>query len=331
MTIKQFLKDKLYLIIVTLVIMVSISSFLYFINISKSVILMVNIAIFVVFFSVMFVEFHRRYEYYNEIIKMVNTMDEKYLVFDLIENKYFLDAYVMQEIVRLGNYSMNQKVNLYRTSQEEYQNYIELWVHEIKTPLAALKLMDANKNLTNASEELERISYYIDQALYYARSNAVYKDYLIEEVDLKKSVLKTIKQLSNSFIKKDLNINMELSSNTVYSDSKWLEFIIKQILINSVQYSKEHGEITIRSKNLDNAILLEIIDNGIGIKPEDIPRVFDLGFTGSSGRVYNQATGMGLYLVKKLSESLYINVSISSDEQTIVSLRIPKSTTHFKY
>ena len=191
--------------------------------------------------------------------------------------------------------------------------------------------MDANHNLSNATEELDRISYYIDQALYYARSSAVYKDYLIEEVDLKQSVLKTIKQLSNSFIKKDLNVNIELESNNVYSDSKWLEFIIKQILINSVQYSKDHGEITIRSKNIDNAILLEIVDNGIGVEPEDLPRVFDLGFTGSSGRVYNQATGMGLYLVKKLSESLYINVTMTSYEQTIVALRIPKSSSHFKY
>lgn len=315
----------------TLIIMLSLSAFLYFVNVSKSVILMVDISIFVIFATVIIVEFQRRYEYYNDVMEMVTEMDEKFLVFDLIENRHFLDAHVMQEVIRLGNYSMNEKVNLYRTSQEEYQNYIELWVHEIKTPLAALKLMNANNNLKNADEELERISYYIDQALYYARSNAVYKDYLIEEVDLKQSVMKTIKQLTNSFIKKDLNINVELESNNVYSDSKWLEFIIKQILINSIQYSEHHGEITIRSHNVDNAIILDIIDNGIGIKPEDLPRVFDQGFTGSSGRVYNQATGMGLYLVKKLSESLYINVKISSDENTIVSLQIPKSNIHFKY
>ncbi len=331
MTIKQFLKDKVYLIITTAIVLMAITSFLYFIKISPSVIFMVALSVFVVFFSVMSVEFYRRYTYYNEILDMTQVMEEKYLVFDLIENRHFLDAAVMQEIIRLGNYSMNKKVNLYQSSQEEYQNYIELWVHEIKTPLAALKLMDANNNLSNATEELERISYYIDQALYYARSSAVYKDYLIEEVDLKLSVMKTIKQLSNSFIKKDINVNVELEANNVYSDSKWLEFIIKQILINAVQYSEEHGEITIRSRNVDQAIILEVVDNGIGIKPEDLPRVFEQGFTGTSGRVYNQATGMGLYLVKKLSDSLYINVSVSSKEQTIVALRIPKTNSHFKY
>ena len=122
---------------------------------------------------------------------------------------------------------------------------------------------------------------------------------------------------------------MNFNSDDIYSDTKWLEFIIKQILINSVQYSDTHSSVSIKTYNLDNSIILEIKNQGIGIKESDLPRIFEKGFTGSSGRVFNQATGMGLYLVKKLSEALYIKVSARSDHETIFTLQIPKSRSHF--
>ena len=255
---------------------------------------MINIAFLILFFTVIFVEFFRRYDYYNNILKMLDEMEEKYLIFDLIETKDFLDSNVMEEIIKLGNYSMNNKVNKYRLSQEEYKDYIELWVHEIKTPLSALKLMVDNNNFKNVKNEIERINYYIEQSLYYARSSSVEKDYLIEEVNLELSIKKVVRQLSNNFIQKNISVDLDLKANNVFSDSKWIEFIIKQILINSVQYSNNNTSVKIISRNSDNAIILEIIDEGIGIKDTDIARVFELGFTDESGRVYNQATGMGL-------------------------------------
>lgn len=331
MSIKDYLKDKLYFIIVFVATFTFINLFLIFINVSKSIIIMIDIGYLIIFTSVMCVEFYRRYTYYNEIITTLNELEEKYLIFDLIKNKNFIDSKILQEVVRLGNYSMNNKVELYRNNEEDYRRYIELWVHEIKTPLSALNLMVENNNTENAKEELDRIAYYIEQSLYYARSSSVYKDYLIEEINLRESITKTIKHLKNSFIKKDININLDLKANNVFSDSKWLEFIIKQVLINSIQYSNSDSKVKIQSRNIDNAIVLEIIDEGIGISESDIPRIFDLGFTGESGRVYNQATGMGLYLVKKLCESLHINVEIISDMGVKVTLIIPKSTSHFQF
>lgn len=331
MRIKDFIKDKLYFIVTFVFVVGFLNVFLYFIDIKKSVIFMIDIAFLVIFFTLIIVEFFRRYDYYNNILKMLDEIEEKYLIFDLIETSDFIDSKVMEEIINLGNYSMNKEVNKYRLSQEEYKDYIELWVHEIKTPLSALKLMVDNNNFDNVKYEVERINYYIEQSLYYARSSSVEKDYLIEEVSLEESVKSVVRQLSNNFIQKNISVDLNLKANNVFSDSKWLEFIIKQVLINSIQYSNSDSKVKIQSRNIDNAIVLEIIDEGIGISESDIPRIFDLGFTGESGRVYNQATGMGLYLVKKLCESLHINVEIISDMGVKVTLIIPKSTSHFQF
>lgn len=330
MKLRDFIKDKLYLIIASLIICVLYSSFLFFLDFSNSVILMLMIGIVFLPLLVLIVEFTRRKQYYTNIYHELEAIEDKHLIYDIIEERAFLDAKVMQDVIRLGNHSMNSKVDLYKQNQEEYQRYIELWVHEVKTPLSALKLMKSNRDDEKSLEEIDRVNYYIDQALYYARSTSVYKDYLIEEVNLDQVVKSTIKQLSNNFIKNDLSIELNIDAKTVYSDSKWLSFILKQILINSIQYSNQSGKVIINSYEDNQNIKLEVIDNGIGISKEDIARVFETGFTGASGRKYNQATGMGLYLVSKLSDSLNIKVSIQSDKLTKVTLIIPKGNLHFK-
>lgn len=330
MKVKDYLFDKFYVILTSTIITVLLVLFLRWINISNSVIFLVVLSIFSIVFIFLFTEFWRRYNYYNEIMNTLDELDKKYLLFDMIEKRYFIDARLIQDIIRLANLSMNEEVSKYRLSQEEYKEYIELWVHEIKTPLSALKLMLENNGLKESVKELERVNYYVDQALFYARSSNVDKDYLISKVNLKESLLTVIRQLKNNFIEQDINIDFDVVDTFVYSDNKWLEFIIKQILINSIQYSVKHGEINIKVVENESNVKLSIADNGIGIKETDLPRIFDLGYTGSSGRIYNQATGMGLYLVKQLSNALYIDIEAVSDELTIFTLTIPKSNTYFK-
>lgn len=330
MKLNDYLNDKLYLIITSVLVLVSTLLFFYFLGFSKSLLIMIAICVSFVPILVLVVEYYRRKNYYNNIYLMLDEIEDKHLLFDLIERREFLDAQVLEDVIRIGNHSMNNKVDEYKTNQEEYKRYIELWVHEIKTPIAALKLMMGNKNDKNALDEIENVNYYIEQALYYARSTAVYKDYIIEPVQLKDVVYTTIKQLSNNFIKNDLSVEVNIDDCLVYSDSKWLNFIIKQILINSIQYSNRSGKITINAKSGPQHVSLEIIDNGVGISAEDLPRIFEVGFTGSSGRQYNQATGMGLYLVKKLSDSLNIDINARSNEATIFTLSIPRSDLHFK-
>lgn len=327
---KDFLIDKFYAIFTTLLITLFLVVFLYWLDISNSIIFIIVLCIFTIVAIIFVIEYLRRYRFYNEIFDTLNLLDEKYLIFDMVEEKDFLDAKVMQELIRQGNISMNTKVNQYRLSQEKYQNYIELWVHEIKTPLAALKLMAENSSNKYSMHEVERVNYFVDQALYYARSSNVEKDYIIEKTDLNKSVINVIKQLKSNFIERDININVNINEVYVYSDSKWLEFIIKQILINSVQYSIKHGEIDINVVESNSNIKLIISDNGIGISDQDLVRIFEQGYTGKSGRIYNQATGMGLYLVYELSKALNIGVDAYVDDKTNFTLTIPKSSTYFK-
>ncbi len=302
------------------------------IGIQIEVIIIAVIALLVLMLSVLITEFRRRHKYYKELDYIINNLDDPYLIYEMFPKNNFLDAQIFEEIVRTSNYAMVDNVNLYKNAQEAYKNYIELWVHEIKTPLAASKLIIENKNeaLNDLSHELDKVEHYVMQALFYARSNAVFKDYIINPINLEKSIKKVIKELSSEFIRKDIKLELNLIDNLVYTDSKWFEFMLKQILINSLQYTKPSGKVLLQMSKEKQAIKLDIIDDGIGILPEDIGRIFEQGFTGASGRSYTQATGMGLFLVKQLADALSIKVSAKSDDQTIISLMFPQTDMHFK-
>lgn len=316
MKLKDYLKDKAYLIIVALVLTFILWLFLVLTNVNGGIIFVVISTIMVLTLTFLVVEYLRRYHYYNSIINDLANLDEKYLLFDLIEEANFLDGQILYEILKASNFAMLDYVELYKKSQVEYERYIELWVHEIKTPLTSLKLLASNDNL-NIDEELDEINHYIDQALFYAKKSAVAKDYLIESVNLKTVINNSIKALKTAFIKKDLDVKVNLEMQTVLSDSKWLEFMLKQVLLNSIKYSDYSSEIIINSYQAHNQVIVEIIDYGIGISQSDIRRVFDLGFTGSSGRKFSEASGIGLYLTKELASALNIGVKLESNSKTI--------------
>lgn len=333
MKIKDFVEDKRYLLVVYIIVSSGLFFMLYTIGVQIEAIIISLFGLFVIFFTVMIIEFKRRYFYFKDLITTLENLDDPYLIYEMFPNKAkFIDARIFEEVVRTSNYAMTEKVGLYRNRQEEYKNYIELWVHEIKTPLAAANLIVENseEELAGLSKELEGVSNYVQQALYYARSNAVSKDYMIQPTILKESVTKVIKSLSLDFIRKDISIDLQLLDLSVYTDSKWFEFMLKQILINSLQYTKKGGEVQIIMSEQAQSIKLDIIDNGIGIKSEDIGRIFEQGFTGASGRSYSQATGIGLYLVSQLAEALSIKVFATSNDGTTITMIFPQTNMHFK-
>lgn len=333
MKIKAFLKDKLYLIIVYVFVSVMLFLMLDTISVQIEVIIISLFALFMVFFSVMIVEFKRRYFYYKDIIKTINSLEDPYLIYEMYPDKNnFIDAHIFEDIVRKSNVSMTEKVSLYRSLQEDYKNYIELWVHEIKTPLAAASLIVENSEdkLVGLSKELEDVTNYVQQALFYARSNAVSKDYIIQPIVLRDSIRKVIKSLSLDFIRKDISVDLQLLDSVVYTDSKWFEFMLKQILSNSLQYTHHSGSVKIVMSKQNQNIKLEIIDNGIGITSQDLGRIFEQGFTGASGRSYTQATGIGLFLVKQLADALSMKVYAESDKGTTITLLFPQTDMHFK-
>ncbi len=194
-------------------------------------------------------------------------------------------------------------------------------------------IIENNKNEATKSidEELDKLENYIEQALFYARSNTVEKDYYIKANKLKDIVNESVKKNKNILIQNKMAINIHDLDITVYTDSKWTQFILNQIIQNSVKYKKQdnNSEIEIYSKQGKEKVILYIKDNGIGIKKGEITRVFEKGFTGTNGRLQNKkSTGIGLYLCKKLCDKLGISIELNSiqNEGTEIRLVFPKSS-----
>ena len=270
--------------------------------------------------------------YYNAVKESLIELDEKYLIAETIENPSFLDGKLLKNILIETDKSMIEHVNKYKYLQEEYKEYIELWIHEIKTPIAAGKLIvQNNKNEVTKSidEELDKIEYYVEQALYYARSNTVEKDYCITKCNLQDIVNTVIKKNKDDLINNKIKINIEDINENVYTDSKWIIFILNQIITNCIKYSKtENAEININVEIKKARVILDIKDNGIGIRKGEITKVFEKGFTGSNGRKEGKkSTGIGLYLCRKLCGKLGIGIELNSEENigTDVKLVFPKN------
>lgn len=314
MNFQDYIKEKWVFIIINLLLFSILSLVLYRFYVSVPYI----VTVFVVWFLPLLVwygmDYLKKRDFFRSIGEGVDSLDQKYLLQSIIDEPSFLEGKMVYDILSKTNKAMHEEVNTYKFQQIEYRYYIETWVHEIKTPLSAAKLiLDNHGDLNLIYEEINKIEDYIEQVLYYARSTQVSNDYFVREFSLRTVITKVIQKHAKSFIHKRIKLELPEFDDVVYSDSKWIEFIINQILVNAINYSKgENSEINIYVCKQENNLILTIEDNGIGIDEKDIPRVFEKGFTGENGRSYRRSTGMGLYLCKKLAQKLYIGLEIES-------------------
>ncbi|MEK4513449.1 HAMP domain-containing histidine kinase [Paenibacillus anaericanus] len=198
---------------------------------------------------------------------------------------------------------------------EEEKDDLLSWIHEVKTPLTAMHLMierlDNDTMKTQLTYEWLRIHHLLDQQLHQRRIPFIENDLFMERIDLEDIIFNEIKTLQSWCIQKGVGFDIQLDSPEVLSDRKWLAFIIRQLLTNAVKYS-ESSDIIINSYPQADQVILEVKDHGRGIDPKDISRIFDKGFTSTTMRQDNAATGMGLYLAKKAAQSLLIQISVES-------------------
>lgn len=334
MKFKDFVKEKMILIVGILLAISSIEILLLAYKVGILVRLYCAfIVIFVVVLAIL-AEYKRKKDYYDELIKNMEDLREKYLISEIIKTPNFIEGKILKEILQDTGKSMLENVNYYKNIQEDYKEYIELWIHEVKIPIAASKLMiQNNKNQITKSidEELDKVENYTEQALFYARSNTVEKDYIINKTNLKEIVNGAILKNKTTLLNEKVSIELtNLKSEEVYTDSKWAVFIINQIIQNAIKYSKkEDKKIEISSKEKNEKVILYIKDNGIGIKKGEIIRVFEKGFTGENGRTIGQkSTGIGLYLCKKLCDKLGLGIELNSEkgEGTEVRIIFPKNS-----
>ncbi|WP_051633783.1 sensor histidine kinase [Bacillus sp. UNC41MFS5] len=219
-----------------------------------------------------------------------------------------------------------REMNRIQERQKDHYDFIVSWFHEIKTPIAVLRLlqqtdMDAN----SLREEIAKIENYVDQALYYAKLDSFNQDYDIQNCDVIQILKEIVKAHSKTFFSKKIRIDIQADSLKVQSDPKWLHFIVNQLVTNSLKYTEHGGKITISAFETPKEKQLLIRDNGIGISQKDLPRIYNRGFTGETGRTYTKSTGMGLYLAQQLSNKLghYISCTSEVGEYTQFIIHFP--------
>lgn len=206
-----------------------------------------------------------------------------------------------------------------KSQLENLQSLIKMWSHQMKVPLSALSLMVQTDNLDKkeVQQQLSRLQNYLDILLTYMKFSQNKDDYRFEICDVKSIVTDLVKKYRVAFLAKELSVNIE-GDWQLKSDKKWLSFAISQILDNAVKYSRDGSEINII---MDDSSV-RILDDGIGILPEDLPRLFDEGFTGFNGHEHQKATGLGLYMTKQIFDQLNLSIKVDSqiDQGTCVMI-----------
>lgn len=326
--------------------------------------------------------------YYRHLHGLLAGLERPYLLGSLAAEPVQPELQPLWEALVTVSRSMADEVARVERLATDHREFVEGWVHEVKAPLAAARLLadgggesglagapsvgSAARGLVGARavgtegagrvyppgtglsgppetdraggvmvdppplgqaaadlrRELERIEALVEQALFFARANTVEQDYFIREVALAEPVKAVLRRYARQFIAHKVAVALEDLDLTVFTDRKWLEFILAQIMLNTVKYRRTEGQATVRmwSETRDTGVVLAIEDNGIGIPAADLHRVFDKGFTGANGRRTTRSTGIGLYLAKKLALALGHEITVESvqNQYTRVCLYFPQ-------
>lgn len=216
--------------------------------------------------------------------------------------------------------------------QSQMRDYYSMWVHQIKTPISAMKLLlEAEReelgqlmcddeqsqcllsdNMDSFEDELFRIEEYVSMALQYQRVSSTENDFVLEKVSVDGVIRDTIKKYAKIMIRRHIGMNYSGTVQEVYTDGKWLAFMLEQILSNAIKYTPQ-GFVTIETAEEKDRFFITIKDTGIGIKAEDLPRVFEKGYTGYNGHADKKATGIGLYLCRQMADKLGHTIRMESE------------------
>ncbi len=263
------------------------------------------------------------YRKYRSTCKQLEYMKHQLInISELEDSTSYLEQ---QYIISIRNLyqSMQNKEQKHELNEKEMIDFYTLWVHQIKTPISALQLVlqqQNNKQGFVLQQELFKIERYVEVVLGYLRIQSMNSDFSFNKYKLENIVNDCIKKYSSQFIYKKISVETDDLDIEIATDEKWLSFVIEQLLSNALKYTNTG---TIKFYAIDHVLYIE--DSGIGILPQDLPRVFEKGFTGYNGRVDKKASGLGLYLCKKILDKLSYPITIRSviDEGTIVIIELP--------
>lgn len=286
--------------------------------------------IYIVFLSIiifsifLMIRYNKETKFYKSLEERENNLDVTSVANPESPFEKIVEKSITDQAERLKHVASQNRIAL-----EQEKDELLSWIHEVKTPLTAMHLMIERLNdetmKAHLTYEWLRIHLLLDQQLHQKRIAFIENDLFIENTDLTSLIFKEIKTLQSWCIQKGIGFDIQLEITEVFSDAKWLAFIIRQLLTNAVKYSGA-SDIIIKSYQQDNQTILEVKDFGRGIDPKDLPRIFDKGFTSTTNHHDNSATGMGLYLAKKGAKPLFIQLHVHSklDAGTTFTLTFPK-------
>lgn len=331
MKLSEYIKDKINYILALAIYLIIISTYLKAINLTYLTIFIVIFITFTFFILAFLLSYYKTSKYLRNIEKTMDKLPEKYLITEILQKPRSAEKLAYYRILKRANKSMLENVTDIKEKQKDYKEYIESWVHEIKIPITSAKLLCENNksDITNKiDEDIEEVNNYVEQALFYARMDQVSNDFMIREISLNEVIKNVLARNKKIMIQNNMKVELKDVNIKCYTDEKWLEFILNQIITNSIKYRNDNNAV-IKITGIQNKenIILKIKDNGIGIKKSEIDRIFDKGFTGTNGRNQPKSTGIGLYLCKRLCEGIGMEIDANSkeNEYTEIVIIIPRA------
>lgn len=297
--------------------MVALTVFLLVCGNSFSTVLLILSVWTLILLAGLFLTYWQRDRQMRQLLDMAGQLSERYLISEVMELPAQAEDQVYYRLLKMAGKSMLEQIGEIRRERQEYKEYIEQWIHEIKTPITAMKLLCENHRTDWTKEllmELEKTNRFTEQALYYARSEHTEKDYSVRKMALIQVVHQAIADNKYLLLQSGMHLEVEEIQDTVYSDDKWVRFILNQLIANAVKYRTGQPILRFSTHRQQDQVVLVVEDNGIGISATDLPRIFEKGFTGQNGRNVQQSTGIGLYLCKRLCEKLGIGITAESSE-----------------
>lgn len=327
-----FLRDKIAVVAIALLVIAFITFLLVILDVTIDAIVLIDSTLAACVVLALVLEYRRRASFWKDVETAIEALDRTRYIGDLIDDPSFSEGRLALDAMLALTQLNKDELGELRTQNHERAQYTELWVHEVKTPLAAAKLVLDRMHGPDVAKlkiELERIEGLVEQALFAARSDTLVNDYLIREVRLADAVGEACKSNMCYLASCGVTLNMQVDPQvTVMADRTWLAFILNQLITNAAKYDASTITFTTYEEGNEGphaCTVLELRDDGCGIPAADVPRVFDRGFTGEVGRAHGSATGMGLFLVARMCAQMGLDVLLASEESigTRVQIKFP--------
>lgn len=269
------------------------------------------------------------YGYRSEHKKLVDLQEEIKVTLEHLPAARGMLYEDCQELIGILYREKQEIANQMDSRYTDLVDYYTLWAHQIKTPIASMRLQLQNEDSQASRELLDdllRIEQYVEMVLMYLRLDSHSSDYVIRSCSLDAICRQAIRRFASQFIRKNVRMDFQETGCQVLTDEKWLLFVIEQVLSNALKYTRPGGIVTVSMERLEDSQILMIRDNGIGIAPEDVPRIFEKGYTGYNGRGDKKASGIGLYLCRRICENLGHRIwAVSAvGEGTVIRLDVKK-------